>query len=239
MKRFALISPAAALALGLAGCGGDLSLPGPTPGGVSLAVLQGDGQTGTVGQPLPSPVVVVVRTGEGVPMPDRLVVFVDSATDATDAFDPDTVVTNAQGQALTHWVLGTTPGPYAAVASVIPQSDTIVPASISASAVAGAPDSVRAAGPTIQTGHRGQPVDEPLVVAVVDRFGNPVAGVEVKWKVESGNGSLSPSEGTVTDADGHSSVAWTLGTRIGVQQATADVEDVIGSPVTFSATVPF
>jgi len=239
MNRFALISPAAALALGLAGCGGDLSLPGPTPGGVSLAVLQGDGQTGTVGQPLPSPVVVVVRTGEGVPMPDRLVVFVDSATNANDAFDPDTVVTNAQGQALTHWVLGTTPGPYAAVASVIPQSDTIVPASISASAVAGAPDSVRAAGPTIQTGHRGQPVDAPLVVAVVDRFGNPVAGVEVRWKVESGNGSLSPSEGTVTDAEGHSSVVWTLGTRIGVEQATAEVADVIGSPVTFSATVPF
>ena len=239
MKRFALISPAAALVLGLAGCGGDLSLPGPTPGGVSLAVVQGDGQTGTVGQPLPNPVVVVVRTGEGVPMPDRRVVFVDSATNANDAFDPDTVVTNAQGQALTHWVLGTTPGPYAAVASVIPQNDTIVPAPISASAMAAAPDSVRAAGPTIQTGHRGQPVDEPLVVAVVDRFGNPVAGVEVRWKVESGSGSLSPSDGTVTDADGHSSVTWTLGTRIGVQRATAEVGDVIGSPVAFSATVPF
>ena len=239
MKRSALFSSAAALVFGLAGCGGDLSLPGPTPGGVSLAVLQGDGQTGTVGQPLPSPVVVVVRTGDGVPMPGRRVVFVDSATNASDAFDPDTAVTNAQGQALTHWVLGTTPGPYAGVASVIPQDDTVAPVPISASAVAGAPDSVRAAGPTIQTGHREQPVDEPLVVAVVDRFGNPVAGVEVKWKVERGNGSLSPSEGTATDADGHSIVTWTLGTRIGVQQATAEVEDVIGSPVTFSATVLF
>ena len=225
--------------LGLAGCGGDLTLPGPTSTGLSLAVLQGDGQIGTVGQPLPSPVVVVVRTNAGEPMPDRQVVFVDSATGTGDAFDPDTAATNSQGQALTHWVLGTAPGPYAAVASIVPQSDTVLPASIRASAVAGDPDSVRADGPTIQSGNRGDPVPQPLVAAVVDRYGNPVSGVEVRWRVEHGNGSVSPADGNVTDSDGRSSVTWTLGNRIGVQQATAEVEEVIGSPVIFSATVVF
>jgi hypothetical protein len=43
----------------------------------------------------------------------------------------------------------------------------------------------------------------------------------------------------VTDADGRSGVIWTLGNRIGVQQVTAEVHDLIGSPVTFSATVLF
>ena len=115
--------------------------------------------------------------------------------------------------------------------------ECIVP--LQATAVADAPDSVRGDSPAIQVGRRGEPVAEPLVVAVVDRYGNPVAGVEVKWKTEHGNGELSPAEGTVTDADGRSGVTWTLGNRIGIQQATAEVDDLIGSPVTFSATVAF
>src|SRR5262249_26499206 len=112
-------------------------------------------------------------------------------------------------------------------------------ASIRASAVAGAPDSVRAASPTSQPGHRGDPVEQPPAVAVVDRYGNPVSGVAVIWKIDRGDGSVAPAEGNVTDADGRSSVTWTLGNRLGIQQVTAEVEDVIGSPVTFSATVPF
>jgi Big-like domain-containing protein len=240
MKQFALSAPAVAgLLLGLAGCGGDLTLPGSTTTGLSLAVLQGDGQTGTVGQALPSPVVVVLRTESGAPMPDRKVVFVQTTGGSGDAFDPDTAVTNSEGQALTHWVLGTAPGTYSAEARVVPEDDTALPVRLQAAAVPGAPDSVRADGPTMQSGRRGQPVAEPLVVAVVDRYGNPVPGVEVKWKVENGNGELSPADGTVTDADGQSSVTWTLGNRIGVQQATAEVKDVIGSPVTFTATVLF
>jgi hypothetical protein len=242
MKQFALVPPAAAaLVIGLAGCGGDLTLPASTPTGLSLVVLQGDGQIGTVGQPLPNPVVVVVQTDSGVPIPDRQVVFVPATGGTNDAFDPDTVVTDAQGKALTHWVLGTTPGPYSAQATVTPQGDTVVPVplQLQAAAVADAPDSVHADGPTIQAGRRGEAVAEPLVVAVVDRYGNPVAGVEVKWKTEPGNGEVSPSDATVTDADGRSGVTWTLGNRIGIQRATAEVKDLIGSPVTFSATVAF
>jgi hypothetical protein len=242
MKQFALFPPAAAaICLGLAGCGGDLTLPASTPPSLSLAVLEGQGQIGTVGQPLPSPVVVVVRTDAGVPIPDRQVVFVQTTTGTNDTFDPATAVTDAEGKALTRWTLGTTPGPYSAQANVVPQGDTALPAPVQlqAAALAGAPDSVRADGPAIQTGRRGEPVAAPLVVAVVDRYGNPVAGVEVKWSTAHGNGELSPAEGTVTDADGRSSVTWTLGNRIGIQQATAEVKDLIGSPVTFSATVGF
>src|SRR6476659_2576571 len=111
MKQFALFPPAAALCLGLAGCGGDLTLPASTPTSLRLAVLQGDGQTGTVGQPLPTPVVVVVRTDAGATIPDRQVVFAQPTIVTNVTFDPATVVTYVQCKALTHWVLGTTPGP--------------------------------------------------------------------------------------------------------------------------------
>jgi Bacterial Ig-like domain (group 1) len=240
MKQFALVAPAAAaLILGLVGCGDNLTLPGPTQTGLSLDVLGGNGQTGTVGQELEQPVVVVVKNTSGVPLPGREVVFATSETGA-GAFEPATAVTDAQGKALSHWTLGTVPGPYEGQAAVVAQGDsTPPPVVLSAMANAGSPDSVRAGSPTIQSGRRGEPVDDPLVVVVVDRYGNPVPNVEVTWKADLGNGELSPSSGTVTDADGRCGVVWTLGNRIGVQQVTAEVHDLIGSPVTFSATVLF
>jgi hypothetical protein len=73
----------------------------------------------------------------------------------------------------------------------------------------------------------------------VDRFGNPVPGAEVKWKVENGNGEVSPDEDALTDADGRSTVTWTLGNRVGVQQLKAEVGEIFGSPVTFTATILF
>ena len=240
MKQFALLPPAvAALLLGLGGCGGDLTLPGSSAPRLTLAVLEGDGQEGTVGQALPGPVIVVLRTDAGAVLPNRTVAF-QSAGATGSTFDPATTVTNDQGQALTHWVLGTAPGPYTAEARLVAAGDTAVPAAqLQASAVAAAPDSVRADSPTLQAGNRGEPVAAPPVLVVVDRYGNPVAGVQVKWKVEEGNGELSPGEETVTDADGRSTVVWSLGNRIGVQQVKAEVKDVSGSPLTFTATVLF
>ena len=236
MTRFALVLPTV-LIVGLAGCGDNLTLPAPTPTNLRLDVLGGDDQTGTVGQTLNNPVVVVVRNTALVPIPGRQVVF---ASDGGSAFEPAAVTTDAQGKALTHWRMGTVPGPYTGQATVVAQEDSIPPpAAFTAMANAGSPDSVRAEGHVIQSGRRGEPVDNPLVVVVVDRYGNPVKDVEVTWRAELGNGELSPSSGTVTDADGRSGVIWTLGNRIGIQQVTAEIPDVIGSPVTFSATVGF
>lgn len=228
----------AALLLGLAGCGGDLTLPDNGSTGLKLAVLQGENQTGTVGQPLENPVVVVLETDAGAPLSGRQVVFVATGA-GTGTFDPDTAVTDGQGKALTHWVLGTAPGPYTAEASLVPQADSAQPVAFGATAIPGAPDSVRAGSSDLQSGHRGEAVDDPPTVVVVDRYGNPVAGVPVSWSVADGNGQLSPADGTVTDANGRSTVTWTLGNRIGIQQATAQVQAVIGSPVVFWATVSF
>lgn len=238
MKRVALILPATmALLVGLAGCGGDLTLPGPPPAGVTLAVLDGNGQQGTVGDALPSPVIVQVLSTEGTALPGRTVVFVSGSP---GGFDPDTAVTDDQGHASTTWVMGTAPGPYTAEARVITEGDAAVPpAALQASALAGPPDTVRADSPTLQGGSRGEPVADPPVVVVVDRFGNPVANAEVKWKVEEGNGEVSPANDVVTDESGRSTVTWTLGNRIGVQQLDAEVKDVSGSPVSFRAAVPF
>jgi hypothetical protein len=229
---------AALLVIGLAGCGGDLTLPGGSAQGLGLEVLRGNGQSGTVGQALPEPVVVRVATDAGVPMSGRKVAFADSSG-GVDGFDPDTAVTDSNGEALTHWVLGTSPGTYVGEASIVAEGDTAVKSvSFQADARAGDPDTVRAAGPTTQPGRRGETLSDSFSVMVVDRFGNPVAGAQVHWQPANGNGQVS-EENALTGADGISSVTWTLGSQIGVQRLEAKVAGASGSPVSFTAVILF
>jgi hypothetical protein len=240
MKRIAPLwrIPVPAVMLVLLGCGADLTLPGSNAPGLAVAVLQGTGQIGTVGEELQDPVVVEVKTDAGQAIPGRRVAFV-AAEGAGTGFDPDTALTDSLGQARTRWVLGTTVGVYTAEARLVPDGESaLATVPLRATADPGDPDTVRAIGPTIQSGTRRDPLPEPLAVLTVDRFGNPVAGAEVKWEASSGNGELS-AETTVTGPDGTTSVIWTLGNRVGVERATAKVEHTEGSPVTFTATVLF
>jgi hypothetical protein len=237
MKRIALLGrlPEATALLVLLGCGADLTLPPPPDLGLAVAV-QGDHQTGTVGEALPDPVVVEVKTDGGEPQGGLRVAFVPAAGSAGQ-FDPDTAITDARGRAETHWLLGTAPGLYTAEARLLAGGDSVlVPLALQATAGPGDPDTLRAVGPTIQPGQRGEELAEPLVVMAVDRFGNPVAGAEVRWETTSGSGELS-AQTTPTGPDGTASVIWTLGNRVGVQRATATVEPA--QPVLFAATVFF
>jgi hypothetical protein len=245
MKRFALVlhQVAAGVTMGLLGCGGDLTLPAstptPPPGGLGLAVVQGNGQTGTVGQPLADDVVVQVLSSSGTPMAGQQVAFVASSTAGPEGFQPDTAVTDSEGKAATRWVLGTAAGPYTAEARVVPQGDSVVPpVTIQAAATPDAPDTLRALGSTNQAGRREQPLPNPIAVIAVDRFGNPVGGATIEWKTDHGDGSLS-DQTTQTATNGTSSVTWTLGERVGVQRAEAKLDGANGSPVSFTAVVLF
>jgi hypothetical protein len=75
-------------------------------------------------------------------------------------------------------------------------------------------------------------------VLAVDRFGNPVSGVSIRWDVTAGGGTLSDSV-TSTGSDGTAASSWTLGDESGVQKVVARLEGVRGSPITFSAIVLF
>jgi hypothetical protein len=240
MKQLALFwRPAAALlVVGLASCGGDLTLPGGSAAGLGLEVLRGNGQSGTVGQALPDPVVVRVATDAGTPMSGQRVAFAAPSGSAVE-FNPDIAVTDSKGEALTHWVLGTSPGTYVGEARIVAEGDTVIRSvTFQADASPGDPDTVRAAGPTTQPGHRGETLAESLTVVVVDRYGNPVGGAQVEWKPGKDAGQVS-APSALTGADGVSSVTWTLGSQIGVQKLETKVEGASGSPVAFSAVVLF
>jgi Bacterial Ig-like domain (group 1) len=241
-QAVALFSPRPFVPLALVaflGCGGDLTLPDSSGAGLQLSVLAGSTQTGTVGEPLPSQIVVRVETLNQQPIGGRRVAFVLSQTSGAGTLDPDTVISDSEGRASTRWVLGTTPGDYQGEARLVTTDSTEVPAvAFTASARAGAPDTIRAVSALSQPGRRNQELEEPLMVAVVDRYGNPVPGATVVWNVTTGGGSLSAEE-TTTGSDGTASVVWTLGSGIGIQKAAATLGGVTGSPVTFTAAVLF
>jgi len=222
--------------VGAYACGDNLLLP-PTSGGgtgggsVTLAAVAGDGQQGTVGQPLADSLVVRVLGSGGAPLASRRVAFVVSSS--AGALAPDTAETDAEGRASARWVLGTIAGSQTAVARVV--GTTAAPASFAAEALPAAANAITAVGGDNQRGDQGSTLADPLVVRVTDRFGNPVAGVDVSWRVTRGGGSVSEARGT-TGADGLASVRWTLGDS-GRQQATATVSRLSGSPVQFDASI--
>jgi hypothetical protein len=92
---------------------------------------------------------------------------------------------------------------------------------VSFDAMVGEPQ-IRLVSGNNQTGAIAAELTAPLVVALEDALGVPVAGVTVIFKVIENNGTLSgggrsgvASVAVVTDALGQASAPWTLGTRAG------------------------
>ena len=219
----------------LVGCGGDLTLPAPSGEGVTLSIVDGDDQTGRVGEELPRQLVVSVAE-ESIPLGDHAVAFSIVSGPAGVTLDPDTAFTGEDGRAATRVVLGPEMGPYEIEATLV-VADSQPTAVFEGAVVAGAPDTLRALSPVNQPGRRKEVVEDPPTVVVLDRFGNPVAGAEVAWEVTAGGGEVSGE--TTADANGTATATWTLGDMRGAQKLVARVEGAHGSPVTFLALVLF
>ena len=225
------------------GCsGGDLALPQPSVS-AHLSIVSGNQQTGTVGEPLPKPLIVELRDEAGNAVVGRRVAFVLTGGPATAEWAPDTAVTDGDGQAVGEWVLGTTPGIYYAEARLVPSGEVAEPDPLTAELTAAArpapPDTLRAESRVTQNARGGETVSDPPTVQVVDRYGNPLAGIAVHWEVTAGDGTVSAPV-VVTGGDGRATVTWTLENRIGLQKLSATVDgDVNGSPLVFTAVVLF
>ncbi len=199
---------------------GDASAP-PVP--TDIVVEGGDGQEAVVATALPAPLVVRVTDGEGRPISGVVVAWSTSA--AGGSFAPASSETDAQGRASTVWTLGTEAGAVTARASVARLS----PASVRATARAGAVGEVVAASGDGQHAEVGEPLPELLRIRADDAWGNPVAGAAVTWFAEAG--TLDDIQ-SVTGSDGSASARWTLGREPGPAEVTAQV--AVGSGGTTS-----
>jgi PKD repeat protein len=102
---FARICSFVGTALLLTSCGSDLVLPGdePIP---AIRVVDGDGQTGEIGEVLSKPVLVEVTDANDQPIANATVEFQLIAAGDGGGFSPATTTTNALGQADAQLQLG-------------------------------------------------------------------------------------------------------------------------------------
>ncbi len=84
-----------------------------------------------------------------------------------------------------------------------------------------------------QTGVIGLSLPRAPVVRVTDNSGNPVKGIPVTWRTETGEGTLVPSVSTSNEA-GDASTSWTFGSIAGSQRVSATVDGL--TPVFLEAT---
>ena len=205
----------------LAGC--DSSSNGTTPTAVkTIEVVSGDGQTVSVGETAPAPLVVKVLQ-DGGPLSGATVGFTSKIAASFSAVPS----TDASGITQTIVTAGTVAG-----------SDTITPNASGATTSArfvltirpGAPDTLRKLAGDGQRAAPGTTLGYPFVVDVKDQYLNNIEGVAVTWTTTGG--SLSATT-TTTATGGIAQVILTLPSTPGIVRVTAEVPGV--ASVTFQA----
>lgn len=216
------------LAVVLAGCGTD-SLTLPREGQpATLTIVSGDAQQGEVGKTLADSLVVSVTDSRERPVVEQEVSFHLAAGSVTS----DRVVTDRNGKATFHWVLGTAAGSQELEVGIAASGELTLKVTFSAVASPGPVKAITDVSGNGQTAQVGSLLPEALVVLLVDAYGNPVPGARVVWQATDGN----LSEGIVaTDSLGMASVDWTLGPSVGSQAASARLQGSAVAPLTFNA----
>ncbi len=228
-KSLRLALPTLAL---LACSGGDLVLPGDGAP-ASLDILQGNGQSGRVGELLAQPIRVRVTDGARRPVVGATVVLELADPGPQTEIEPDTAQTSADGVATFQIRLGTRVGPLTGKARLVAVDGASgLDAPISFTALSAQANGLAILSGDNQSAPAGQGLAQPLAVQVSDAFGNPIAGVDIRWQAEEG-GSVS-AELTPTGEDGRAAVERTLGTAVGAQHTSASAEGLAGSPAVFT-----
>ncbi|HYC33405.1 MAG TPA: hypothetical protein VEB59_14050, partial [Gemmatimonadales bacterium] len=101
----------------------------------------------------------------------------------------------------------------------------------------GAPATVRAVSGDLQEGETGQRLPDPLVVAVEDQGGRPIAGSRIVFRFElaSDGGQVTPDT-VQTDEQGLATATVRLGQEPGAHPVEAVVVDATGLRVRFILT---
>ena len=202
-----------------------------------VQILNGDGQTGIEGEPLPDPPTVQALGPGGAPVSALDVDFSVSenggfleSMDGIEVSPNLTVRTDSMGVATVGgWNLGTTPGTHEVTVEV----PGLVAVALTATAETGPPALLVKVSGDEQSGVVGTLLDAPLVVRVTDTFGNPVAGSTITFGPASGDGSVFPRQAT-SDSNGTAATEWILGSSLGSQSVGASIET--GAMVIFTAT---
>jgi len=161
--------------------------PGPV---TQLGPVSGDSQNGTVGLTVAESLVVLARDQYDNPVPGALVGW--SVTTGSGTLSAGSAPTDGQGHSSVRWTLGPTAGPQGAAATFSGAAGSPVPFAVTA--LAGPSSAVTFTQPPGTTA-AGAIMTPPVVVAIVDAFGNTVPSaadqVDVELESNSAGGTLS------------------------------------------------
>ena len=183
----------------------------------TLQVVSGADQTGIAGTALPGALAVRLADASGRPVGGRPITF--RVVEGGGGLVTESVLTDANGQAATLWTLGPAAGEPQSVRAVlvVPETGVGLTVDFKADGVPGEPVAIRERRGNRQMAEPGERLGELLEIEARDRFGNPVPGVVIDWRVAAGAGSVEPLE-AATDADGVARAWWTVGAEPGAEQ---------------------
>ena len=217
----------ASVAFVTAACGKNDSSTAPKTA-ASLQVSGGDKQTGIVGQPLQSPIIVQVNDAGGNPLAGVTVNF--AVTAGGGSLSSASAMTDGGGHAEVLWILGTLTGN----GTVTATANTSLTTTFSSVASAGSVVSL------VKISGDGQSVaagatTAPFTVRAVDLYGNAVAGVAVSW-IDANGGVLS-ADATLTDANGLAQITLQTDTQNESYTISAVVNNIPPAVFTAASTV--
>ncbi len=190
--------------------------------------LVGNNQSATVATSLAQPLTVVVMDQYSNPVPNVPVTFNDGGAGGT--ISPVTITTSSKGTASTTYVAGTKSGAVTLTASVA----GITPASFSLTINPGPASAINVTSGNNQTTMAGTAFAQPIVATVVDKYNNPVPGVQVNFSDGGADGVFSSPKVTA-DANGNVSTTYTASTKSGGVTLTASATGLTSA--TFNETV--
>ncbi len=200
-----------------------------------LLLSAGDGQTAEVNSVVAQAPTVQVLTATDLPVEGAVVTFTvtqggGSVSNGSTSGNAVQVSADASGMAaLASWTLGTTAG--TGNQQLTASASGVTSVTITASATAGAATAWSKLSGDAQSAEVGTALPNPLVVEVVDAFGNGVSGVSVSFTASEG--SIGTASAT-TNSSGQAQTSWTLGSTVGAQTVTASSDGL--SDLTFAAT---
>ena len=192
----------------------------------TLEVFSGNGQSAETDRHLTNPLIVKVLDQNSAALSGIIVSF---SVNPSGTLNPTSVTTGGDGQASTTLQLGSIAGAYTVTASVSGLSSVTFTATATEPPRAATLEQGSGDGQTGETGHH---LANPLIVTVLDQYGNPLPGVTVSFSVGP-SGVLNPPS-VDTDSNGEASTVLQLGSVAGTYTVTASVPGV--SFVTFTAT---
>jgi uncharacterized protein YhjY with autotransporter beta-barrel domain len=189
----------------------------------TLAIVSGDGQTGTTGSAAGAPLVVALSRGTA-PLANQTVSW--SVTSGQAVLSAATMQTDSNGHASINFSYGASAGPIAIQASAAGSQVTF-----NETATTPPPATLQIVSGDGQTGATASAAGAPLIVALTSGS-TPVPNQTVNWSIASGQAMLSAAT-TQTDSNGQTSINFTFGASAGpltIQASSAS------SQVTFAAT---